>query len=771
MSRLRSVLLAVPLAGLPLAGAFGLFSLNQDADARRHAALELQKLGNDLNATTADIGWAIVFRLPTATAVPRFTAGMAEVDQDLANLRANAEAGTPTRNALAATNAYLAYLSYAPLLLDGPLQASTSPGGSFSAASLTNASIAAHLQAKQAIDAAAVDLTSRADGADRAMEIGIWTIFLGVSAALLVIVRRRETARRVAAVAEAGRLSLEESERTYRLLFENNPAPMFTFDASTLRFLSVNRAAVDTYGYSEMEFRSMTVTDIRHPSDREALVETVHDAGRRTLHLGTRHVLKIGRPIDVEITVEPIEDLGRSALLVMVRDVTDQLRLEAELRNQAFHDQLTGLANHALLVDRFERAQAVRTREGSPLSLICLDLDGFGTLNETDGHAAGDAVLRAVADRLSGTVRPLDTVARIGSNRFAVLAEETALPGADQLATRLRAAIEEPLLVAGRPVVMTASAGVTPVESTDLACDAALQQASAALHDARSAGVSRQRVYQPQMQNQVRRRMEIAGGLTRAIAAGELSLVYQPIVATRPGGHVDRVEALLRWRSPVLGDVSPAEFIPIAEANGSIVQMGEWVLRAACQQVAEWRRLGRKVVVSVNVSGRQLREPSFGVTVRKAVVGSGIEPSQLAIELTETAVLEDLDAARTVLEGLRAYGVTVALDDFGAGYSSLSYLTHLPLDTVKIDRAFVSSLESADRRAMMLTIVRLLDSIRVGIVAEGVETASQVEYLMTLGVDEFQGYYFSRPVSADQVPAVFERGWLEELGAVAAAAM
>jgi EAL domain-containing protein (putative c-di-GMP-specific phosphodiesterase class I) len=304
----------------------------------------------------------------------------------------------------------------------------------------------------------------------------------------------------------------------------------------------------------------------------------------------------------------------------------------------------------------------------------------------------------------------------------------------------------------GRSIEVRPSTGLTAVEAHGITLDEALQHADVAMYEAKSAGSGELRVFKTGMRSGVLERLEMTSDLKRAIARNELVLHYQPIVATeRPSAPVDHVEALVRWLHPTRGLVPPNDFIPIAEQTGAIVPLGAWVLRGACEQVRAWEELDRRVSVSVNVSSRELREPDFVASVVETLAKTGVAPGRLTMEVTETALLEDLQDATRVLNELRRMGVRVALDDFGAGYSSLSYLDRLPVDVVKIDRAFVSGPDNASTRATLLTIVHLLDTMNVLTVAEGVETAAQFAHLKSLGIHSCQGFLFSRPVPAAEL--------------------
>jgi diguanylate cyclase (GGDEF)-like protein/PAS domain S-box-containing protein len=741
---------ALPIVLLPLGAAWGLHSINSYATDRWHAALLVQTLGNDLNNAAAHTGWAIASHAPAPAVVPTLRADMAQADADISALQAEGLGNAGLSAAIGASKTFLGTLQRAQVLLNGGIDA-----GSFAQSAQSQIAQLDHNAAVTLINAAAGELKAEADTAELYSEPGIWTLVFGVSGGLVVLLWRKEITSRRARATRERRAAVEQSERTFRTLFDHNPAPMWTYDPVSFAFLTVNQAAVTAYGYSREEFRSMTVLDIRPEEDRAAFRTKL--SPKRPATVCVRHLLKDGRIVDVEVTADDIETGGGVATLVLARDVTDQRQLEAELHERAFHDALTGLANRGLMADRFERAQALRTVEGGDLAVLVIDLDDFKTINDTLGHTAGDAVLAGVGHRLRSGVRPQDTVARLGGDEFAILIDGAGAGGASALVHRVFASMTEPMDVDGRAVEVTMSGGLVSVPE-HASWDAALQHADIAMYEAKLSGKGTFQLYAPGMQSVALQRLVMAADLRRAIAQGEMVVDYQPVVACDPQqGHIHQVEALVRWQHPARGLVPPMEFIPVAEQTGCIIDLGAWVLRTACAQIVDWARQGRRVTVSVNVSGRQLRDPAFIDMVTAALEETGAPAAQLILELTETSLLEDLPAARQTLGELRAAGIRVALDDFGAGYSSLTYLSELPVDIVKIDRAFVVSLENPDRRAMVMTIARLLDTMDVRTVAEGVETAVQLAYVISLGIDASQGFYFSPAVAACDVLAVLDR--------------
>jgi diguanylate cyclase (GGDEF)-like protein/PAS domain S-box-containing protein len=738
----------VPLTLLPLAGAWGLHSLKAYAAQRSTAALQLQKLGGDLNSTSAAMAWAAALRLPAQTVEPAVRADAARVNGDIAALRTGGVTDPGVVKAERTSATFLATLQGALPFVANPALDLRSPAAA-AAIGTANAQYAA---AGTSIAAASITLQDQSGTAEVYAEVGIWTIVLLGSALLVGVMWREEVRKRRGAVADAGRRVLAESERTYRLLFDRNPTPMFTFDPGTLRFLTVNRAATRKYGYSREEFMGMTLLEIRPEADRATFrtSEAQHRA-HPAMTLG-RHLLKDGRTIDVEVTADDSDVGGQRSTLVLARDVTEERSLQAELLQRAFHDALTGLANRELLADRFEHAQAVRARDARDLAVMVIDIDDFKRINDTLGHTVGDEVLRGVAARLRAVVRPQDTVARLGGDEFALLLDGANATVTTEVGERVLAMFRRPFDADGNAIHVTASAGVAAIETEEVTWTEALQHADIAMYDAKNSGKAALHVYEPGMRSNVIDRLELISDLHQAIERNELVLHYQPIVLTQnPSAVTDHVEALVRWAHPTRGLVPPDSFIPFAEQTGVIVPLGAWVLRTACEQARAWEELGRDVSVSVNVSGRQLLAPGFVASVVGVLANTPLAAGKLTLEITETAMLEDLEEATRVLQELRGLGVPIALDDFGAGFSSLRYLDRLPVDIVKIDRSFIASLDNPDKRATLLAITRLLDTMNVRTVAEGVETTTQLEYVESLGINTCQGFLFSRPVPAAEV--------------------
>jgi diguanylate cyclase (GGDEF)-like protein len=442
---------------------------------------------------------------------------------------------------------------------------------------------------------------------------------------------------------------------------------------------------------------------------------------------------------------------SRSKALRMVHAATHDLRRsEAQLRHQAFHDGLTGMANRALFGERVEHALRQRRRSDGGTAVLLCDLDDFKTVNDSLGHAAGDGLLRQVAQRLEACVRDGDTVARLGGDEFAILLEAPVDEAAARAAAdRVLAALEEPVSLEGREVLVGSSIGIAlePLTGTD--GDALVRDADVAMYLAKAEGKGRAAVFRPSMHEEVVARLAMRADLENALTRDEFVLHYQPVYDLQTGA-VTGVEALLRWQHPEHGLVMPGDFISLAEETGHIVSIGRVMLRRACEQVSAWHRErpdAPKLRLAFNLSIRQLSDPCLVDDVVTALQQSGLAPELLTLEITESMLMQDLSRSLVQLERLKALGVRLAVDDFGTGYSSLGYLQNLPVDTVKIDRSFIAALASPDADpALVRAVVDLATTLGLDTVAEGIEEIAQLDHLRSLACREGQGYHFARPL-------------------------
>jgi diguanylate cyclase (GGDEF)-like protein/PAS domain S-box-containing protein len=442
-----------------------------------------------------------------------------------------------------------------------------------------------------------------------------------------------------------------------------------------------------------------------------------------------------------------------SAVATVIGVAVERDREERATRHAALHDPLTGLPNRTLALDRLAHALARRRREGIGVAVLALDLDRFKTINDSLGHRAGDEVLLALAPRLTAAIRPTDTVARIGGDEFVVVCPDVAgARGAAEVADRLASAICRPLALNGGEHVFTVSTGIALASSPESTPDSLLRDADAALYRAKDRGRGRFEVFDEETRRRVLLRLRTETELRRALARDELQVFYQPVIDLATGRPVS-MEALVRWEHPERGLVPPLEFVPIAEETGLIAELGLQVLRAACRQTAAWQRQADPALgVSVNVSGRQLTNRRFPAQVAEIADDSGLAPGTLALEITESVLMEETEAPAAILAALREHGLTAVLDDFGTGYSSLGRLKGFPLDALKIDRSFVRGVASdGDDRAIVKATIDMAHALGLAVVAEGVETRAHEASLRALGCDRTQGYLYARPQPAEAI--------------------
>jgi diguanylate cyclase (GGDEF)-like protein/PAS domain S-box-containing protein len=449
-----------------------------------------------------------------------------------------------------------------------------------------------------------------------------------------------------------------------------------------------------------------------------------------------------------------------SAVSNVISSAVDRNLVEAEVRHRALHDPLTALPNRALALDRLENALARRRRDGRAVAVLLADLDQFKLVNDSLGHAAGDDLLIALAPRLHDAVRPSDTVARLGGDEFLIICEQ--LDGAHEairVAERVAQAITQPIVLSTGEHFISASIGIAVADSANALPEDLLRDADAAMYRAKERGRGRYELFDEVLRKRVLLRLRTENELRRGLEQGELRVVYQPVVELA-GGSVTAVEALVRWQHPQRGLLDPVDFIPVAEDSGLIGALGDWVLTAACRDGAEWqRRFPRPepLLVCVNTSARQLANAAFPARVADTMSRQGLAPGSLALEITETVLMEEAHAPMTVLASLREYGLRLMLDDFGTGYSSLAYLKRFPLDVLKIDRSFIAGLgRDEEDSAIVAAIVQMARTLGLTVVAEGVERPEQLERLRELDCDRAQGRLIAEPMPAAEVERLME---------------
>jgi diguanylate cyclase (GGDEF)-like protein/PAS domain S-box-containing protein len=548
---------------------------------------------------------------------------------------------------------------------------------------------------------------------------------------------------------------LKRREASFRLLFEENPLPMWVVDLNTFHLLAVNGATCRHYGYSREQLLTMTVEDLRVPEERQVL----HDEFRRNRGTQTgretrRHVTAEGKVIEVAIEARPLRYDGRDAAVAVAFDMTDRKQAEERILHMACHDALTDLPNRAALDTHFAHVlEQVRARDAS-FAVLCIDLDRFKQINDLFGHSTGDAALREVSRRLVAAAQGA-FIARVGGDEFTAVTEQAPLPAsAELLATRLRDALESGILVDGHSLDLDLSIGIAVYPRDGDDAHSLFANADAALYRAKQEGRGAIRFFTAAMDRQLRERRALERDLKSAIANAELFLEYQP--QQHRNGEIIGFEALVRWRHPEHGVVPPAVFIAIAEESDLIVDIGDWVLREACGRAASWND---HLQIAVNVSAIQFRRGDLQYSIAAALQQSGISPERLELEITEGVLIESVARATQVLNGLKKLGVRIALDDFGTGYSSLSYLQSFPLDRIKIDRSFVASLGREERSlAIVRAVIGLAHGLGLPALAEGVETNDQMEILIEEGCDEIQGFLIGRPRPIEAYAYLLGRG-------------
>ena len=583
-----------------------------------------------------------------------------------------------------------------------------------------------------------------------------------ISVAVLLMLWRELVARRLHFE------RLKESRSQFDTVAENAQDAIITIDqAGNVR--SWNPAAERMFGYSLDEVMGHDVALIiperlraAHRMGLQRFVETREP--RLTGPTEFRAITKQGDEIELEISLAHWSAGPSMAFAAIIRDISERKRAEEQLEFLASYDLLTGLPNRTFFRRKFESTLASAKSEGRALALLFLDLDRFKQINDTLGHSVGDEVLRAVANRLQEVIRGGDCVARpnpagsqvalsrFGGDEFTILLSSLADPqDAGIVAERMLSALAEPIVLDGRDFFATMSIGIAtyPADAADV--ETLMRNADLAMYQSKSKGGSSFQFYNASMNAAASRKQHLSSGLRKALEREEFCLHYQPLRATT-SGEIVGAEALLRWTDPEGNEVPPAEFIPIAEETGLIIPIGEWVLRTACRQAKAWSEDGlRPIVMAVNVSAYQLQRSGFAELVASILRDAGLSPASLDLEITESAIAESDVTIMATLRELSDMGIRLALDDFGTGYSSLSRLTTFPIHRLKIDRSFISNL-TANREGAPLVeaILALAKSLELQVVAEGVETEAQVQFLRERGCDELQGYLFSPPIPADE---------------------
>jgi diguanylate cyclase (GGDEF)-like protein/PAS domain S-box-containing protein len=551
---------------------------------------------------------------------------------------------------------------------------------------------------------------------------------------------------------------VQQAETRFRSLVQNASDVILVVQADlTIRYHTPSISRL--FGHDPQQLANANLTSLIHPDDRRRAATLYAEATR---HPGVgpatewrlRHRDGSWRQVEA-ICNNLLQDPTVNGMVLTIRDVTERHLLEGELKHQAFHDTLTGLANRALFRDRVEHALTRRPKTDQQLAVLFLDLDDFKLINDTLGHAAGDQLLVAVAERLTGCLRPADTAARLGGDEFAILLEDTEGPtDAAAVAKRILQALQAPFQLDGNEIAIQASIGVALNQGDTRDAEDLLRDADVAMYAAKAAGKGSYELFQPHLHAAVLARIQHKADLQAAIDAQQFSLRYQPIVDLQTGQMIG-AEALVRWEHPERGLVSPIEFIPLAEETGLIVPLGQWVLQEACRQARHWQdaqHTSRPLRLSVNLSARQFERPDLVTDIAHMLQEHRLDPATLVFEITETMLMQDTDATDARLRNLKALGVQLAIDDFGTGYSSLGYLTRFPIDILKVDKSFVNGIGgNPEDAAVAHAILKLAQTLGLQTVAEGIERPDQWDILRALGCHYGQGYLFAKPLPANAI--------------------
>ncbi|MDZ4098986.1 MAG: EAL domain-containing protein, partial [Methylophilaceae bacterium] len=567
----------------------------------------------------------------------------------------------------------------------------------------------------------------------------------------------KETRR---ATAEA---QLTESESKFHLLFDQSLDGLLIIDRHEI--IECNAAALNMMGCSAehiihapaWSFSPATQPDgIASEEKMLEMLDIAQSQGRRRFEWMYRRMN--GDDFPTEVTMVTINLNGKQVFYTTWRDISEQKNAEARIRHLAQYDALTSLPNRTLLTDRVNQAINIAERNHKKISLMFFDLDRFKNVNDILGHGVGDELLIQVAKRLQGVIREQDSVSRIGGDEFVLMLPDTNADGAVRVAEKVMHVVSEAYHIDPHEISITTSIGIAVYPDDGQDFEALLKCADIAMYRAKQAGRNSYQFFTAKMQEDSVRIMQLSSALRHAIGLGQLSLNYQPQVSLKDNAIIG-VEALLRWHHPEFGWVSPGEFIPVAEDSGEILEIGEWVLRQAINQLKQWQDQGIPLMnIAVNLSAVQFRHPHLPDLVEAILDDEGLSPNCLELELTESISMDDPLAVIAMMDKLSKLGIKMSIDDFGTGYSSLSYLKRFKVSKLKIDQSFVRDIMSdTDDRAIVKTIVALSRSLGIKTIAEGVETAEQMEFLKKSKCDEIQGYYFSKPLNAEDFVAFYKK--------------
>ena len=558
-----------------------------------------------------------------------------------------------------------------------------------------------------------------------------------------------------------------EQDRAQVTLNSIGDAVICTDALGSITFMNVIAAKMTGWSSEEAGGRAMSeVFRILDSETREATPDPMERALRqdRTVHLPANSLLlrRNGSEVPIEDSVAPIHDRNGNAIgaVIVFRDVSAAKAMALQMAHSAQHDYLTGLPNRMLLNDRIDQAIALAPRHKKQVAVLFLDLDGFKHINDSLGHPVGDQMLQSIATRLVGCVRASDTVSRQGGDEFVVLLSESSQwEDAAITARKMLVAVAEPHQIGSHFLHITTSIGVSVFPDDGADAETLIKNADTAMYKAKENGRQNIQFFKTEMNVRAVERQFLEEGLRNALARNQFVLFYQPTVDLETGAF-SGAEALIRWKHPTRGLVPPAEFIPIAEDSGLIIPIGSWVLTEACAQARAWIDQGLPIAtMAVNVSAREFQNAGFLSTFLAIVRDSGLDPRVVGVELTESVLMKSPGATAEILDALREAGIRVALDDFGTGYSSLSYLRRFPIDALKIDQSFVRQIGTTEADSAIVTaVISMAKSLKIQVVAEGVETAQELEFLRSHDCNVAQGYFFSRPVPPDEFVRLLSKG-------------